>query len=113
MREEGTGRPRQSQPPGESGGGGGKKPEKTPAGPLAFTVALEENIPRLIHHEGWEPWRALMGGVHPEGPGLPGKGRSALPRPSLPPKVGGGTRKPEGCGRQNWIQTQPNHFLNV
>lgn len=82
MREEGTGRPRQWQhgPLGKMAGGGGQKPGKTLAGPLAFAVTLEESIPRPIHHKGWEPWQALRGGTHPVGPGLPSKGRSALPR---------------------------------
>ena len=112
MRGEGAGRPRQSQlgPLGKVVGEGGQKPEKTLAGPLAFVVALEENIPRPIHHWGWKPWQALRGEVQPVGPGLPGKGRPALPGST---EVGGGTRKAVGCGRQNWVKIQPNHFLDV
>lgn len=82
MREEGAGRPRQSQhgPLGKVVGEGGQKPEKTLVGPLAFAVTLEENIPRPIHHGGWEPQQAPRGEMHPVGPGLPSQGRSALPR---------------------------------
>lgn len=79
--EGGAGRPRQSVtawPPGESDGGGAQKPEKTLPGPLALAAALDENIPRPIHHGGWGPRQALRGEAHPVSPGLPSKGRPAL-----------------------------------
>lgn len=57
MREEGAGRPRQSQhgPLGKVVGEGGHKPEETLVGPLALAAAHKESNPRLIHHGSWEP----------------------------------------------------------
>lgn len=107
----GAGRPRQWQrgPLGKVGGGGTKARED-PGRALALAAALEENIP--------DP--SITGAGKPGGPrgerraqwaqGCPAR----VELPSLDSaEVGGGTEKPVGCGRQNWLQTQPNHFLDV
>lgn len=75
---EGVDRPRQS-PPGPLGkavGEGGQKPEKTLEGPLAFVVALEENIPDPSITGAGNPGSPKRR-RQPAGPGVPSKGRSA------------------------------------
>ena len=110
MREEGAGRPRQSQhgPLGKVVGEGEEKPEKTLAGPWPWQPPWKKTSP--------DP--SIMGVGSPGGPrgerctqralGCPA--RKGLPSPGSA-EVGGGTRMPVGCGRQNWVQTQPNHFF--
>lgn len=109
MREKGADRPRQS-PPGPLGkvvGEGGQKPEKTLEGPLAFVVALEENIPDPSIMGAGNP-AVLRGGVQPVGPGGPSKGRAAS-RALLRWEVAPGRQV--GCGKRNGVQTYSSRFL--
>lgn len=112
MREEWEDRPRQSQhgPLGKAVREGEPKPEKTLIRALALAASLEANIPQT--HPSWG-LGTLMG---PEGRGPPGGPWASSARVGLPSPGSGGRWHegvPAGCGRQNWVHTQPIHFLEV